>query len=140
MVTGYDVPADKLIASIAKELAGMPEIAPPAWMKYAKSGSHRERSPRQADFWATRCASILRAAYVHDVVGVARLRTHYGGRVHRGVRPEHHRDAGGAIIRRALQQLEKAGLLSQSATGKKGRRLTAKGRALVDKVAKSIAK
>ena len=49
--------------------------------------------------------------------------------------PKHHRDAGGSNIRKILNQLEQAELVSKTP---KGRVLTPKGRALLDKVSKEI--
>ncbi len=133
MVTVYDVPANALINKAADKLKDVHEITPPKWLSYSKTGTHVERAPHRKDFWYVRCASLLRNMYVHGETGVARLRTHYGGRKNRGAKPERHADAGGAIIRRALQQLEKAGYIEK---GKTGRNISGKGRALLDSAAK----
>lgn len=69
-------------------------------------------------------------------VGVQRLRSEYGGRIDRGVRPEHARKGGGANIRKALQQLEAAGLVKP--LGNKGRVVTNEGRRLLDRVSTEI--
>ncbi|MEM2048772.1 MAG: 40S ribosomal protein S19, partial [Candidatus Nitrosocaldus sp.] len=58
------------------------------------------------------------------------------GRQRRGSSPSHHRDAGGAIIRNALHQLEQAGYVVKIPG--KGRVLTSKGMSLVDSTAKDI--
>lgn len=55
-----------------------------------------------------------------------------------GVKLEHARRGGGAIIRKALQQLEAAGLLEPS--GNKGRVLTKEGRQLLDGLSTEIKK
>ena len=133
MVTVYDVSASALIGKVSAKLKDVQEIKPPQWMNYTKTGSHVERAPRDKDFWYKRCASLLRNMYLHGETGVNRLRTHYGGRKNLGSRPEHHADAGGSIIRKALQQLEKAGFVKK---GKTGRIITSKGRALLDSAAK----
>ncbi len=132
----FDVPANALIEELAKELEKFPEIKMPDWALFVKTGPHAERLPQQANWWYIRAASILRRLYVKGPSGVARLRTHYGGRKNRGVAPEHHYDAGAKIIRVILQQLEAAGLVEKSP---KGRKITAKGMSLVDKVATRIA-
>ena len=131
MVSVKEVAADKVIAEIKKELAKMPEISMPEWAKFVKSGSHADRKPQQPDWWNTRCASLLRKIYVESKVGVGRLRNWYGGRKNRGSKPEKHVKAGGKIIRTALQQLEKAGLVKKEKTG---RILSEKGRSLIDKI------
>jgi len=132
MVTVYDVEANRLIAKAAEKLKGM-KLPKPAFVGLVKSGAHSSRPPQHSDFWYFRCASILRQAYIGNVVGVQRLRTHYGGRKRRGVKPEKHTRAGGSTIRKAMQELEKAGLLAKQ---KVGRILTAKGRKFLDLAAK----
>jgi small subunit ribosomal protein S19e len=133
MVTPFDVEANKLIETAATKLKEM-KIAKPDFVGIVKSGAHAERPPSSEDFWYVRCASILRQAYIHEAVGVQKLRKHYGGKKRRGVRPERHADAGGSTIRKAMQGLETAGLLSKK--DKAGRMLTPKGRAFLDSVAK----
>jgi small subunit ribosomal protein S19e len=132
MVTVFDVEANKLIENAASKLKEM-KIPKPDFVGMVKSGPHAQRPPSDEDFWYIRCASILRQAYVKNNVGVQNLRKHYGGRKQRGVKPEKHTPAGGSTIRKAMQELEKAGLLAKE---KKGRVLTSKGRAFMDKVAK----
>lgn len=132
MVTVYDVEANKLIGKAAEKLKEM-NIEKPAFVGLVKTGAHAQRPPQDADFWYVRCASILRQAYVNENVGINRLRRHYGGAKSRGVRPNAHAPSGGSTIRKAMQQLEKAGLLAKQKTG---RVLTAKGRKFLDSVAK----
>lgn len=138
MVTVYDVDANRLIRKAAAKLKEM-GIPAPKWAGKAKSGPHAERLPQDADFWYVRLASLLRKAYVSAPIGVARLRTHYGGRVKRGVAPEHHRDAGGSLIRKGMQALEKASLLKTKKAPKPGRYLTPAGQKLLDACAKEAA-
>jgi len=131
MTSIYEVPVDKLIQKLKEELKKIETIRPPLWAQIVKSGSHRERPPQQPDFWYVRAASILRRIYIDGPVGVSRLRTYYGGRKRRGRRPAKTYKAGGAIIRKILQQLEAAGLVKKE---KKGRVLTPQGRKFVDKI------
>jgi small subunit ribosomal protein S19e len=135
MVTVYDVVPNKLVKKVAEKLEGL-GIKKPEWIGTVKSGSHRERLPQQGNFWYVRLASILRNAYVHGNVGVGKLRTHYGGKKIRGVRPERKRKAGGSIIRKGMQALEAAGLLVKK---KKGREISAAGKKLLDSAAKEVA-
>ena len=134
MTSVYDVPADKLIGKLKEELKTMKEIIPPEWAKFVKTSSSRERLPDQEDWWYIRAASILRKIYINGPVGVSRLRTVYGSKKNRGYKPERFRKAGGAIIRRILQQLEEAKLVKNET----GRVITSKGRSLLDKVSKEI--
>ena len=130
MVSVLEAPAGELIKKIAEKLKSESVIQAPAWVAYAKSGPHAERKPQEKDFWYIRSASILRKLYIEKNVGVGRLRTWYGRSKSYGGRPEHHVDAGGSIIRKAMQQLESAGYVKKEKTG---RILTPKGRSLVDK-------
>jgi len=112
-------------------------VKPPEWALYAKTGSHKERVPDDPDWWYKRCASLLRKLYVHGPTGVERLRTAYGGRKSLGHRREHFRKAGGSAIRKALQQLEAAGLVARSP---QGRVLTPKGVSILDSLALKVFK
>ncbi|MGC8993572.1 MAG: 30S ribosomal protein S19e [Candidatus Aenigmatarchaeota archaeon] len=135
MVSVLEVPADKLIERLKEELKKFEKIKPPLWAKMVKSGAHKERPPEQEDFWYIRAASILRRIYIDGPVGVSRLRTYYGGRKRRGRRPARAYKAGGAIIRKILQQLEESNLVTKE---KKGRVLTPFGRKFLDKIAGEI--
>src|SRR2546428_5906310 len=130
MPTAYEVPAGPLIERLAKHLKqNMGDITPPGWSEFAKTGAHKARPPQNPDWWYYRCASLMRKLYVHGVVGVARLRVEYGGRVGKGNRRGHHAAAGGSSIRETLQQLEKGKLVV--IYGKKGRKLTHEGIVIV---------
>ena len=142
MPTPYDVPPDKLIERLARYLKREVEaVRPPEWAIFVKTGSHVQRPPQDPDWWYVRCASLLRKLYIHGPIGVERLRSMYGGRKDRGHRPEHHRKAGGSIIRKALQQLEAAGLVQKVTDAKGhviGRTLTPEGRSLLDRIATEV--
>ena len=135
MITALDVEANRLIEKAAQELKSM-NIEKPGFVGYVKTGPSAERPPESADFWYVRCASLLRQAYVRGTIGVNRMRTHYGGKKNRGVRPHIHVKSGGKTIRSALQSLEKAGLLTKL---KAGRALSPKGRKFMDALAKTVA-
>ncbi len=124
MASVLEVPAGRLLERLKEKLKEYPELSPPPWSHFVKTGVHRERRPEQPDWWYMRSASILRRLYLDGPVGVSRLRTYYGGRKKMGQAPEHFRKGGGKIIRTILQQLEKAGLAEKGAGG---RRLTKKG-------------
>ncbi len=126
----YDVPADLLISRVAEKLKDA--VSPPEWAKFVKTGVSRERAPEQSDWWYTRLASIFRRIYIDGPVGIERLRSYYGGRKRRGVRPAHFRKGSGAVIRNALHQLEQLGFVKRTS---EGRVLTPAGRAYLDKIA-----
>jgi len=135
--TPYDVPASILIERLAQYLKkNVDEILPPSWAPLVKTGSHRERPPQDPDWWYTRCASLLRKIYIKGPVGIEHLRAEYGGRKDYGVRPEHAVRCGGSIIRKALQQLENAGLV-ETVKGK-GRVISREGRRLLDRLSTEI--
>ncbi len=134
MVNASDVEPSRLLEKTAQKLKDM-KIEKPAYVGFTKTGPFSQRPPTQENFWYLRCASILRQAYLRGTIGVSRLRTHYGGKEKRGVRPAHHRRAGGNTIRKAMQTLEKAGLLAKL---KVGRVLTPKGRKFLDAIAKEV--
>lgn len=137
----YDVDPNELIEKAAVELAKMPELQPPEWSKFVKTGMHKERPPAREDWWHMRTASILRKLYKYGPIGVSKLRTYYGGRKNRGHKPDMFFRASGNILRKILQQLEKAELAEQKdAKGRKGRTISAKGKSFLDKIAAQIAK
>ncbi len=133
MSTVYDIAAEVLIPRIAEELKKAKEVKPPKWAGYVKTGAHKERPPTDPDWWYIRCAAILRRLYVKGKTGVSRLRTAYGGKNRRGTRPNHFARGSGSIIRKALQQLEKAGLVTLEKGV--GRVLSSKGRSFLDRLA-----
>ncbi len=137
MPTPYDIPPSILIERLAKYLKdNIDSVRPPDWAPYVKTGVHAERAPQNPDWWYIRCASLLRKIYIRGPIGVEHLRSEYGGRKDRGTRPEHARKGSGAIIRKALQQLEEAGLV-QTIKGK-GRVVTPQGRSLLDSLSADI--
>lgn len=135
----YDVDVQELILKTAEELKKVPEIKPPAWASFVKTGMHKERPPVNDDWWYVRAASVLRSIYRFGPVGVSKLRTKYGGKKNRGVKKEHFYKGSGNILRKSLQQLEKAGFVKFTEKGlHKGRIITPKGKSLLDKIATQI--
>ena len=116
MTTVFDVPADRYIRSLAEELKKKPEITPPEWSLFAKTGVHKEMPPE-------------------DPIGVERMRTFYGGGKDRGSRPTQFRKGSGSILRKSLQQLEAAGLIIHDKTG---RRVSPQGMSFMDNLARSL--
>jgi len=139
LTTIYDAPASKLIEKLAKHLKeNVDEVNPPSWASIVKTGAHVEKQPQNPDWWYTRCASLLRKIYVHGPIGVEKLRAEYGGRKDYGVTLEHAAKAGGAIVRKALQQLEAAGLIETFQP--RGRRITKEGRKLLQELTEELTK
>lgn len=139
MASIYDVNPTALIEKTAAELKKIPQIKPPQWASYAKTGMHKQRPPVKADWWFMRSGAILRSIYKLGPIGVSKLRTKYGGKKDRGHKPEHFFKGSGAIIRKVCQQLEAAELIKQTKVGNhKGRVVTAKGQSMLDKIATEI--
>jgi small subunit ribosomal protein S19e len=130
----YSKDPENFVLELAQTLKNMEEFKIPEWSFFIKSGTSRERPPINQDFWYIRSASILRQLYIHGVVGVGRLRTKYGSRKDRGGMPPEFRKSGGKIIRTILQQAENAGIVEKVNRFQHGRRLTQKGKDLLDSI------
>lgn len=136
MVSIREVDTQQLVMKAAEQLEKMEEFKPPEWAVFVKTGVHKQRPPSQANWWWIRSASILRKVYLNQRLGVSKLRKVYGGRKNRGHKPEHKKRASGNIIRKILQQHEKAGFVKIEKG--KGRSITPKGQKFLDGIAKTI--
>ena len=132
----YEIPSDKYNQQLASALKEIPEFKEPEWALFVKTGVAKTRPPQEKDFWYKRAASILRQIYINKIVGVSKLRTRYGSKKNRGMKPERFKKASGKIIRTILQQAEAAELLEkQIEPGKKaGRKLTVKGKEFLESI------
>lgn len=132
----YEMPAGEYNKKLAELLKSIAEIKEPEWARFVKTGVAKQRPPQEKDFWYKRAASILRQIYIKKVVGVNRLKTRYGSKQNRGVKPAKFRKSSGKIIRTILQQSERAGLLEKSIKSeigiRAGRKLTNKGKELLE--------
>ena len=132
----YEMKSQEYNTKLANALKSYPEFLQPEWAYYVKTGPSRIKPPQDPDFWFQRSASILRQIYVHNTVGVNRLKTRYGSKKNRGMKPERFVRASGKMIRVILQQAEKAGLLEKFTAPheRSGRRLTKLGKELLEGV------
>ena len=131
MTNIQDVNPNDLIEKTALKLAEIPELKPPEWAIFVKTGLHKQRPPVQENWWHLRAAAVLRSLFILGPIGTAKLRTKYGGKQRRGYQPSKFAKGSGNILRKILQQLEKAGLAQQvSKSGHKGRVATSKGLSL----------
>ncbi len=136
----YELSAQEYNLKLADALKKLPEFKEPEWVQFVKSGVAKERPIEDPDFWYKRTASILRQIYKNNIVGVNRLRTKYGGRKNRGMRPEQFRKSSGKIIRTILQQADKAGLteiakiIKGIKSKKPGRQLTQNGKKFLEEI------
>ena len=141
MVTIFDVDPGKLIEKLAEELKKVEQIKAPEWAKFAKTGCGKERPPIKKDWWYMRTASVLRKVYVSGPIGVSKLRKKYNAKKNMGHKPDRVYPGSGNILRKILQQLEKAELLKYVEKGvRKGRIITGKGEKLLNQIAKSLGK
>lgn len=138
MTTVYDVPSKDLIDAAAKKLQKDKTIVIPDANTFSRTGVDKENPPIDKNWWYTRCASILRKIYINNVIGIEHLRAEYGGKRDRGSKPYKARSGSGSIVRRALQQLEKAGYVTKIKG--KGRVLTSKGRSFLDNTSHEVMK
>ena len=132
----YELKAEEFNTKLAEALKQIPEFKAPEWSLYVKTGVAKKRPPVEEDFWYKRAASILRQAYIKKIIGVNRLKTRYGSKYNRGMKPEKFKKASGKIIRVILQQAEAAGFLEKyNQPGKRsGRILTLKGKEFLDNI------
>lgn len=133
----YELNTQEYNLKLAEALKQVPEFQSPEWVDFVKSSPSKERPINEVDFWYKRAASVLRQIYKKKIVGVNRLRTRYGGKKNRGMKPERFVKAGGKILRTILQQADKAGFTEKVKDNKvlrtrAGRKLTAKGREFLE--------
>ena len=136
MVEVRSIDPKKYNITLAQALKELDEFEKPVWVDFVKTSAGKQRPNIDPDFWYKRAASILRQIYIKKILGVNKLRSRYGGRKKRGMKPEHFVKAGGKIIRKILQQAELAGFLEKSKTKKAGRQLTSKGKQFLEDLAK----
>merc|ERR1711970_1529702 len=131
-VTVKDVPA-------AEFLKRQPKFDVPKYHDIVKTAVLKELAPYDEDWFFVRAASILRKVYLRKGTGVGALKKWYGGSsgTHRGTRKAHFSTASGAIIRKAMLELEKLEMMEHCSDG--GRVITSKGRAEMDRIAGNIA-
>merc|ERR1712093_792830 len=118
-VTVKDVPADEFIKACADFLKRQPKFDVPKYHDIVKTSVIKEFAPYDEDWFYVRSASILRKVYLRKGTGKA----HFG-------------TASGAIIRKAMLELEKLEMMEHCSDG--GRVITSKGRAEMDRIAGNI--
>lgn len=139
MTTIYDVPAEKVIEAAAVKLKDFPQIAPPEWAGFVKSGVHREKPPVRKDWWHVRSAALLRKVYLLGPIGTERLAAEFGGNRDGGSSPKHPKKASRNVVRKSLQQLKAAGLVADEPKNR-GKIITAKGQSFLDNTAHDVMK
>ncbi len=137
-----EIPKSELIERAAKELQKVESVQPPGWALFVKTGTFKQRQPMRNDWWFVRAAAILRRiASAEGPIGVQKLRTMYGGKKNRGHAPERFYPGSGSIIRKVLQQLDKAGFTKRLDKGlHKGRTVTPQGLSFLGRIADAYMK
>jgi small subunit ribosomal protein S19e len=138
----YEIPKTELIERASKELQKVTAIQPPQWSIFVKTGMSKQRQPMRDDWWFVRAAAVLRRlSDVEGPIGVQKLRTIYGGKKNCGHAPERFYPGSGNILRKVLQQLEKAGFAKKIDKGlHKGRAITPQGLSFLGKIADAYMK
>jgi len=126
----------QLIEKVAKKLQGLDAIKSPDWAPFVKTGVFKVRPPMESDWWFTRCAAVLRSVAELGPIGTNKLVVKYGGKQRRGHKKPIFKTGSGSVARKALQQLEAAGLIKAGVVqNRKGRIVTPQGLQLLDKTA-----
>lgn len=128
-----DISAPTFIKAYAAHLKRAGKLEVPKWVDIVKTGPAKQLGPLDSDWFYIRVASIARHIYMRPGVGVGALKTVHGSAKNNGSRPFHHSRASGAILRKALQALEKLKILEQDPQG--GRRITSEGQRDLDRIA-----
>lgn len=112
-----DVPAARFVAAFAAHLKKSGKIELPKWVDTVKTGTHKELSPYNPDWYYVRAASIARKLYLRGGIGIGTFKKIYGGPKAIGCRRQHFTEASGSIIRSILANLEKMGLVEKDKKG-----------------------
>lgn len=108
------------------------KIQVPAWVDLVKTGVDRELPPTEEDWFFKRAAALARHVYLKPGCGVGSLAKLHGGKKNNGHRPGKHCNASRNVIRKAMQSLEKAGILKAVDSG---RSISVDGQRDLDRVA-----
>ena len=134
-----DVDQHEVVKQIAHFLKKSGKVKVPDWADVVKLGVNRQLAPVDPDWYFVRAASVARHLYFRAPVGVGALKMVYGGKLRRGVRPNHFQTGSGAVIRKALQTLEALKWVEKHSDGK-GRVLSKQGRKDLDRIATELRK
>mmetsp|Transcript_12967 Transcript_12967/g.39912 ORF Transcript_12967/g.39912 Transcript_12967/m.39912 type:complete len:126 (-) Transcript_12967:142-519(-) len=118
--TGYtvkDVPPSEFVTSYAAHLKKTGNIELPKWVDIVKTGINKELAPYDPDWFYVRVASVARKIYLRQGTGIGAFRKVYGGSKRNGTCPSHFSKGSGSVIRYALQQLEKLGVVEKHPDG-----------------------
>ncbi|ORD93517.1 ribosomal prt S19 [Enterospora canceri] len=104
----YRVNPHKLVEEIALMLE-KEKIEMPVDADLIKTGSGRQYSPMQSNWFLLRTASVLRQAAIKNGISLNGLAYRYGNRKNRGVRPTKFARGSRYVIEMAVENLVKLG-------------------------------
>lgn len=112
MIELFTVKPDEFNQVLADHLKNTSKVNPPKNVDLIKTCHGKQRAPCERDWYYKRAASIVRkmllAMHADKNVGVRKLSSKYGCSKNRGSQPSKHVDGSRGLIRRIMQDLEKA--------------------------------
>jgi small subunit ribosomal protein S19e len=139
------VPAAAFIKEFAEHLKRTGKVSIPEWAEYAKTSCAKELTPLDADWMFHRMAALVRKVYLYPQIGVGTLSRMLGGAKDRGHNKLRFQRASRKVIRYALIELEKLGLVNvneshdeRGAMVAGGRLLSREGRRDCDRIAREV--
>merc|ERR1711988_1174022 len=136
-VTVKDVAAQEFVVQYAMHLKRSGKMELPKWADLVKTGTTKELAPYDPDWYYIRAASIARKVYLRGGIGVGSFKRIFGGRKHRGTRPETFMTGSGSVCRHILKELESLKIIEKVPDGK-GRRISPQGQRDLDSIAGQI--
>lgn len=121
------------MSKLVEEIKSIKEVQAPVWAPFVKTSVANQRPPMNPEWWEVRVASVLKKVLKFGPIGTNKLAKMYGGKQNRGHRPDIKKNGSRNITRKALQQLEAAGLIKQVSEPKSGKVLTKEGKELLNK-------
>ncbi|KAJ1954142.1 Protein component of the small (40S) ribosomal subunit [Dispira parvispora] len=135
--TVKDVNAHAFVKAYAAHLKRSGKLQVPKWVDIVKTSTAKELAPYDPDWFYTRAASVARYVYLRTKgVGSGGVAKRYGGQKRRGQRPNHYCVSSGSVSRKALQALEKIGVLEKDPKG--GRRISSQGQRDLDRISAQV--
>lgn len=132
----------KFIEKLSVSLKEEKNIQAPPETEYIKTGHGKELAPTNPNWYYVRVASVLRKLYMEQLTnpekatygfGTLWFARVYGGAKNNGHKPSHTVTGSKSLVRRILQTLEAAKLVSQVPKG--GRKLTSMGMTYLEEIA-----
>ena len=111
--TVKDVPAQDFIVALAAHFKKSQKIELPVWHDLVKTGSFKELSPSDPDWYYIRAASVARKVYLRGGTGVGAFSKIYGGAGDNGTSPSHFARAARGLHRHILKQLADIDLVAK---------------------------